>query len=382
MKNIPLHAPDFDYSEEKVLLDCIRSGWVTSGKYIGLFENLLKNFTKAKYTLATSSGTSSLHISLICAGVSKDDEVLVPTITFVATINAVIYVNANPIFFDSDDYLNLDLVSLDSFLKKNTFFKNGYTHNKKTKKKIKAIIATHVFGNCCDITKLKIMCYNRNIKIIEDAAESLGSFIEKNKLKNHSGTMSLIGCFSFNGNKIITSGGGGAIVTNNLKIFEKAKYLINQAKDKSINFIHNDVGYNYRMSNLHAAVGYTQLKKIKYILKKKKDINKYYRLQIDKINGLSLIENPSYSNSNNWLNILKIDNKYKFSKKIILKKLIEKNIDVRPLWMLNHLQLPFKKFESYNIKKAKNLFNSTICLPSSYTLSKKQIDYIIGIIKK
>jgi len=381
MTKIPLHAPIFDSSERKALLDCINSGWVTNGRYINLFEDLIRKYTKSKYVLATSSGTSALHISLICAGVKKNDEVLVPTITFVATINVVLYVNAQPVFFDSDQYLNLDLENLQKFFVEETYYKDGFTYNKKTKKRIKAIIATHIFGNCINIQKLKKICFKKNIKIIEDAAESLGSFISIDKKLKHIGTTSLAGCLSFNGNKIITSGGGGAIMTNNYNLYKLGKYLINQAKENGTEFIHNEIGFNYRISNLHSSVGYCQLKKIDSILKKKRKIHQIYSSLIDKIDGLRILQNPPFSKSNNWLNILVIEDNKKYKKSIIMKNLLKHGIDTRPMWKLNHLQKPFLKFQSYNIKNAYVHFKNTICLPSSHNLKKENIQKIIEIIK-
>ena len=268
MKKISLHEPKFNGNELKYLKDCIKSTWVsTSGKYINKFEKKILKYTKSKYAIACNSGTSSLHISLLVAGVKTNDEVIVPTLTFIAPINAVRYVNATPIFMDCDNHFNIDEKKTIKFIEKETYFKNGFTRNKSTNKIIKAIIVVHVFGNAANVFKLLKLCKKRNIKIIEDASESLGTFYKKNK--KHTGTVGDIGCISFNGNKIITSGSGGMILTNKINYNKKIRYLIKQAKDDNLNFIHNEIGFNYAQTNLSAGLGLAQFENIKNILKKR-----------------------------------------------------------------------------------------------------------------
>lgn len=305
-KYTPLHEPQITQKDIASVKDAVSTGWVTtSGKYIVKFKKLISKFTGCKNVNLLINGTSALHIALKVLGVKKGDEVIVQTTTFVATINSIIYNSANPIFMDCDEYLNISEDKTLEFLKTETFFRNGNTYNKKTKKIIKAIIIVHTYGKAAQFEKLLLFCRKRKIKIVEDAAESLGTYYLKGRFKNkHTGTIGDIGCFSFNGNKIITSGGGGAIITNNKNYSKKINYLINQAKNNPIKFIHNSIGYNYAMSNINAALGYSQLKRIKKIINKKEKIYLKYLNNLQNSNICELMRNPSYSKNNNWLNII------------------------------------------------------------------------------
>ena len=276
MKKYNLHFPEINKKAFNYVNNCLRSIWLSpSGNYVRLFENELSNYTKS-ICVACNSGTSALHISLILTGVKENNEVIVPTITFIATINSVLYTKASPIFMDCDDRLSIDLNKLEQFLKNETYIKNKSCFNIKTRKKIKALIVTHVFGDICDFKRLKRICKKYFIKIIEDAAEAIGSFDINNK---HAGTLGDYGAFSFNFNKIITTGGGGAICVKSKFDEKKARLLINQNKTDSIYFKHKDVGYNYGMSNINAAIGYSQIKNLKKIIKKK--FNIFQKIQIN-----------------------------------------------------------------------------------------------------
>jgi perosamine synthetase len=377
MKNIGLHEPYFAGNEIKYLKNCIKENWVsTSGKYLKLFEKKVKAITKAKFAIPVLNGTIGLHMSMILSGVKKNDEVIVPTITFIATVNAIKYVGANPIFMDIDQYLNIDEDKTIEFILNNTKYRRGKTINNKTGKTIRALVVVHTFGNAAKMEKLYNLCKKKNIKLIEDAAESLGTKYTSGKFKKkHTGTIGDFGVFSFNGNKIITSGNGGVIVTNNKKYYLKANYLITQAKNNGVNFIHNEVGFNYKLSNVCAALGLAQLENLKYFIKKKKTIRNYYIKKTKNMRELEIMSNPKYSINNNWLNLIKI----KSSKNInlIIKKLSFKKIQLRPVWYPNHLQKPFKENYSYKIKNAQKIIKNLICLPSSVNLKKSQIDKII-----
>lgn len=377
MKKLSLHEPKFEGNELKYLQNCIKSTWVsTSGKYIDRFEKNISRFTKSKYAIALNSGTSALHISLLIAGVRTNDEVIAPTLTFVAPINAIKYVNASPIFMDCDSHFNLDEKKTIEFIEKETYLKNGFTRNKSTNKIIKAIIVVHVFGNAANVFELFKLCKKRNIKIIEDASESLGTFYKKNK--KHTGTLGDIGCISFNGNKIITSGSGGMILTNKINYSKKIRYLINQAKNDHLNFIHNEIGFNYGQTNLSAALGLAQFENIKNILKKKEYIHNKYKNLFSNTKKANFIDCPNYANNNYWLNIVKVNKNFKNR---IINLLIKNNILARPIWHLNHKQKKFKHCQSYKIKNALDLQNSCICLPSSYDLCDKELIKISSFLK-
>ena len=383
-KYIPLSEPFFFKKDYNLLKKCIDDGWVsTSGKFVDLFENKISKYTGSKYSIATVNGTSALHISLKVAGVLENDEVIVSSLTFIAPINAIKYNLANPIFMDVDNFGNIDEKKTIEFILNETEYIKGITFNKNTKKRISAIIIVHVWGNAASFSELKLLCEKRNIKIIEDASESLGTFYTYGAFKDkHTGTIGSFGCLSFNGNKIITSGGGGMILTNKKLIAEKIRYYINQSKDDSFNFIHNEVGFNFKLPNLNSALGLTQLEKIDLFIKKKRLIHKRYLNAVSKISGLRILSCPEYAKNNHWLNILNIDERiYHKSKKKLIKEFLDNNIQVRPIWHLNHLQKPYKTCQSFKINFAKKFVKNCICLPSSFSLTKKEQSEIIKIME-
>ena len=278
---------------------------------------------------------------------------------------------------DCDKYLNIDVSKTINFIKKNTFTVKNKTFNKKTKKRISAVVVAHMYGNLCNFTKLKKICLSKGIKIVEDAAETIGSFFLNG---THSGLKSDIGIYSFNGNKIVTSGGGGAIVSKNKKFIDKARKLINQSKINSIEYEHDEIGFNYRISNLHASVGIMQMKKIKKYISIKKKIYNFYKKEFKENLNFEILKNNKVSKSNNWINILKIKNQ-KFSKTKIMKYLSKNNIEVRPIWYPLHQQKFCNRFEKYKIHYAVDLHNACICLPSSVSLKRKQLKKITNLIK-
>jgi perosamine synthetase len=379
---IPLSVPNLRGNEKKYLKKCISTEFVSSvGEYVNIFEKNISKFTNSKYAVACSSGTSALHLALRAINIEKNDEVIVPTMSFIATVNPVRYLNASPIFMDCDDFYNLDVNKFKEFIEKNTFFKNGFTINKKTKKKIKAVIPVHVSGNAVDLASILNFCKKKNIKIVEDAAEALGTFYIKGKLKNkHAGTIGDIGCLSFNGNKIITSGGGGMIITNDKKLADKCKYLSTQATDDTIIYKHDDIGYNYRLSNIQAALGVAQLEKIRSFIKKKKDIYNFYKKKIDKIPGLKLAQRPKYADNNNWMMTIILKKEFRYKKDILIKKLFKKNIQTRSMWLPIHLQKKYIEYEIYKISKSIQLFNSSINIPCSTNISSNQMNKVTSIL--
>ena len=377
---IKLSEPFFFGKELNYLKKCLKESWISSGgNEVKNFENKMKIFSSGNYNLGLINCTAALQLAIRLLSPKQNDEIIVPTITFVATINSVIYNNCKPIFMDCDEKLLLDKNKFYSFLERNTYFKNGYTFNKKTKKKILSVVIVNTFGNLFDLDNyFKIICKKKNIKIIEDAAESLGSY-HYDKKKNRGIDFS---CYSFNGNKLITSGGGGMISMNNKKNYNKAIYLSSQAKKDPVHFIHDDVGYNIRISNLHAAIGIAQILNLKKVMIKKENINKKYKEGINRVKGLKILSNPGYCKSNNWLNILTIDKKiYGLSKKEIIKKFKKLNIETRSLWYPNHLQKPFLQYERFRIDKSKKLFDKCLCLPSSYNLKDNDQKRIIQLLR-
>ena len=380
-KKIPLSTPNFIGKEWKYIKECLDDGWVSSsGKFVELFESRISEYTKSNFSVACINGTSAIHISLLLAGVKPNDEVIVPCLTFIAPINAVRYCNANPVFMDCDDFCNLDKEKTINFINEETYTsKEGFAINKTTDKRISALLVTHVFGNAVSLHKLVGIWKKRKIKIIEDASESLGTFYKQGPLKGkHTGTIGSFGCLSFNGNKIITAGGGGMILTDSKSAAKKAKYLTTQAKNDPLKYIHNEIGYNYRLSNLQASIGVAQLEKLPQFLKSKKKIFSLYSDGISSINGLEINQVPKFSSNNHWINLLKIDkDKYGKDPQRLMAYLDKNLIESRPIWFLNHKQKPFKNFQNYRIENAPDLVKNSLCLPSSTNLKEEDIEKII-----
>ena len=381
---ISLSTPHFFGQEEKMLKKCISSKWISSsGPFTKNFENKIKKYLKVKNILGVINCTSALQLSIRLLNPKFNEEIIVPSITFVSPVNAVIYNNCKPIFMDCDKNFLIDIDKVINFLEEETILKKGKSYNKRTKKRILAIIIVHTFGNLVNLNdKFIKACKDRNIRIIEDAAESFGSYYSSNRQKKHAGTLGYLGCLSFNANKIITAGGGGMIIFSNKSLFNKALYLATQAKNNSTYFIHNEIGYNFRLSSLHAAIGLAQMSKIKEALKKKKLIHNLYKKEIDKVKGLKILDKPSYSTSNYWLNILMIDKKkYGLTKKKIIQNFKKIKIETRSIWYPNHLQKPFKNFQKYKINNSSKVYANSLCLPSSYNLDLKDQKKIIRLLK-
>jgi len=381
MYKIPLLEPSLNGNEWLYVKECIETEWISSaGKYVDLFEEKITEYTGSKFSIACVNGTSALQVSLRLVGVEAGDEVIVPTLTFIAPINAIAYNGASPVFMDADDYYNIDAVKTIQFIREETVFKNGFSYNKTTQARISAIIPVHVWGNACWLDELIDLCEERNISVVEDACESLGTIYSLGKFNGkHTGTIGKLGCLSFNGNKIITTGGGGMILTDDEDLAEKAKYLTTQAKDDPVRYVHDKIGYNFRLTNIQAALGVAQLEQLPSILKRKKEIHKFYNNSINNIKGMSLSTTPEYANNNHWLNLLQIDSTlYKGDCKSLMKRLEKNGIQTRPVWKLNHEQKPFRKYQNYKTVQANELVEKSLCLPSSSNLTDENLDKIVG----
>jgi perosamine synthetase len=338
----------------------------TIGPFVEIFENKLKKVTKAKHVIATINGTSALHIALKLININKSSEVLIPSLNFIASTNATLYCNGTPHFIDVEEKtLGVDFDKLDSYLKKNTKQVNQKCLNIKTKKIIKAIIPTHLYGHPVNIKKLIILAKKYNLKIIEDAAEGIGS-LYKGK---HVGTFGDMGILSFNGNKTITTGGGGAILTNNSIIANKARHLISVSKEKKkFDLSHDQIGYNYKMTNLHAAIGCAQLQKMSKLLSNKKKLSKAFEKAFKSNENVTMFKQPLMARSNYWLNTILL----KKTKSLLRNKILEKgkksSIALRPaLKVLPELKF-LKQYPKMNISQSKQLSKRIINLPSSSNL--------------
>jgi len=359
---IPLHEPMFMGNEKKYLNDCVDSTYVSSvGKYVDVFEEKLTSYTGAKYAIATSNGTSALHVALKLLGVNENSEVITQALSFVATVNAISYCNAKPVFIDvSKKTMGLSPKKLLKFLEKQTFLNDrGECINKKTKKVITACVPMHTFGHPCEIDLIVDICKKYNIVVVEDAAESLGSFY-KNK---HTGTFGKIGVFSFNGNKIITTGGGGMIVTDDENIAKRAKHLTTTAKiPHKWEYIHDELGFNYRMPNINAALGVAQLENLKRYLYKKRELTYKYS-QFFKNESISLMQEPKGAKSNYWLQAIILKDKKQRNE--FLEITNKNGVMTRPIWkLMNELEM-FKDSQSSDLVNSKYLEQRVVNITSS-----------------
>lgn len=382
---IPLSIPNFEGNEEKYVLDAVSQGWVsTGGAYVDTLEKKLAEYTKTPLAVACQSGTSALHMSLVELGVCNNDVVIVPTLTFIAAVNPVMYVGAEPIFMDCDDSLCMDVDKLIEFCDNECEFRDEKLTYKKNGKQIKAIIVVHVFGNIANMEKLIEVSKKYNIKIIEDATEALGTYYTKGPLKGkHAGTLGDLGAYSFNGNKIITTGGGGAVVSNNKNTTTHIKYLSTQAKDDDSFYIHNEVGFNYRMTNVQAALGVAQMEKLEMFIKRKNDNYDYYCELLSDEDSFYMFPFLKTIRSNKWFYSLVIDlSKTDKDLRTIIDELANEGVQVRPIWGLIHEQEPYKRFDAYKIEKAKEYSQKIINLPSSTNITRADIQTVCEKIKK
>lgn len=362
---VPLHAPLFAGNEKKYLLDCIDSTYVSSvGEYVNRFERKVADYTGAQFAIATVNGTAALHVALIISGVKPQNEVITQAVSFVATANAITYCGASPVFLDSDlDTLGLSPQALQNFLSKNTEQReDGFTYNLTTGKKITACIPMHVFGHPVKIDEIKTLCRQYNITLIEDAAESVGSF---NKDK-HCGTFGTLGVLSFNGNKIITTGGGGMILTNNKELARRAKHITTTAKlDHPWEYVHDEVGFNYRMPNINAALGYAQMEQLDFLLSKKRKLAEAY-FDIFSLQNISFVREPHGCRSNYWLNAIILQNHKERDELLRISNGF--GVMTRPLWKLLPELPMYQHCQTDSLKNARWLYDRIVNIPSGVTL--------------
>lgn len=360
---VPLHEPTFTETEIDYVTDCIRTGWVSSvGKYVDNFEKKLAEYTGVKRAVAVVNGTAALHIALKIIGVKENDEVLMPALTFVATANASTYLQAVPHFVDVSEYtLGLNPEKLNEYIREIGQMKDGKLLNKQTGRIIRAVVPMHTFGHPVDLEPLIELCQQYNLALVEDAAESLGSYYKG----KHVGGLGDAGIISFNGNKIITTGGGGAIITNNEKLADYAKYISTTAKiPHPWDYYHDEIGYNYRMPNVNAAIGCAQLEKMSTFVTSKRALAEQYEKLFTDVVGVEVIKETSFSKSNYWLQTIIIDPK-RHVRDEVLKILNEQGVMSRPIWTpLNELN-PYKSCPKSDLSVTKKLQKRIINIPSS-----------------
>ncbi len=357
---LPLHEPVFFGNEKKYLNECIDSTFVSSvGKFVDQFEQMVADYTGAKYAIATVNGTAALHIALKLVGTDEDSEVITQPLTFIATCNAISYCNAQPVFVDVDrDTMGLSPTSLKQFLSDETIQKEDGCYNKTSGKKITAVVPMHTFGHPCRIDEIALICEEYNIALVEDAAESLGSFY-KNR---HTGTFGKIAAFSFNGNKTITTGGGGMLITNDEALAKHAKHLTTTAKvPHPYEYIHDEIGYNYRLPNLNAALGCAQMETLEAILKNKRDLTGEYK-DFFEYNNIAFVQESKEAQANYWLQAVLLEDKEQ--RDLFLKETNEACVMTRPIWaLMNNLEM-FKRCQSTDLSNALWLEERVVNIPS------------------
>lgn len=376
-RKILLCEPSIGGNEWKYVKDCLDTGWVSSvGSYVDRFEEEVAGYVGTEHAVATASGTAALHIALLVAGVEPDDEVLVPTLTFIAPANAVRYAGARPVFMDAEpEYWQMDSQKTVDFLEKECTYKDGVLKNKITGRRVKAILPVHALGHPVDMDPIIEVARKYKLAVIEDATESLGA-----KYKGRmTGALSDIACFSFNGNKIITTGGGGMIVTDNEKWAERAKYLTTQAKDDGVEYIHNVIGYNYRLTNIQAAMGCAQMEKLDEYIGKKRAIAAEYNEAFKDVDGITPMSEASWADSIYWMYTVLVDEmKYGMDSRELLNGLSEKSIQTRPLWQPLHLSKAHGGSQSYECEKGEKIYAAALSLPCSVGMG---LDSQLSVIK-
>ncbi len=379
---IPLSIPNFEGNERKYVDEAISQGWVsTGGVYITELEQKIAEFLHTESVAACQSGTSALHLSLVEAGVKPGDIVLVPPLTFIAAVNPVKYQFATPVFIDCDDSLCIDPVKLEEFCRNECSFDGEILRYKGSI--VKAIVVVHVFGNMADMVSILAITKKYNLKVIEDATEALGTYYTEGSLKGkYAGTIGDFGAYSFNGNKIITTGGGGAVTANKSKVVAHLRYLSTQAKNDAHYYIHNEVGYNYRMTNLQAALGVAQMEELPGFIRRKQKNYETYKKLFEGFELGKIKEFREDTNSNKWFYSLEINrNKVKAAMREIITGLEKRGVQTRAVWGLVNEQKPYQEEVTYKLEKAPYYAERILNFPSSTQITDEEMEYVARQIK-
>ena len=380
---IPLSIPNFEGNEKKYVDDALDQGWVsTGGAYITRLEQELAKFLRTDNVAACQSGTAALHLSLAEAGVNPGDVVLVPPLTFIAAVNPVKYRFATPVFIDCDDSLCMDPVKLRDFCERECDFADGTL--RRNGKPVKAVVVVHVFGNLADMEAVADVAERYNLKVIEDATEALGSRWTQGRFAGkYAGTVGDFGCFSFNGNKIITTGGGGAVTAKDPKTVDHLRFLSTQAKTDPHYYIHDEVGYNYRMTNIQAALGVAQMEELPEFIRRKQKNFEQYKAEFEGFDLARLVPFREGIDSNKWFYSLEIDrSRVTASMREIITSLQEQGIQTRAIWGLINEQKPYEKEETYKLEKAPYYAARILNIPSGTQITPEEITYVADKVKQ
>lgn len=380
-KFIPLSVPNFSGNEKQYVNDAVVSEWVSSGgSLVSGFEKAVADYVKMPSATACNSGTSGLHLALIAAGIQAGEEVIAPALTFIAAVNPIRYVNAQPVFIGCDDSLCIDPQAVEMFCAQNCSFENGVLTNRKTGKRVRALLVVHVFGNLAGMEELMDIAQKYNLIVIEDATEALGSYYTEGRYAGqYAGTIGDVGVYSFNGNKLITTGSGGMLVSRHEKWAEHAKHLSTQAKSDELHFCHDEIGYNYRLTNLQAALGLAQMEQIEKFIGRKKEMYDRYFAGLDGKKGLRILPFSEGQSSNRWFFSLYLKGS-SLKRDEVLARLAEQKIQTRPIWALINEQKPYSENEAFSLEKAEDYRENIVNIPCSTNLSDSDIDRVIQAI--
>lgn len=380
---IPLSVPNFEGNELKYVTDAVGQGWVsTGGAYINKMEEQVAEFVKAPKAVACQSGTAALHLSLIECGVQPGELVIAPTLTFIAAVNPIKYMGAEPIFMDCDDSLCMDADKLEAFCKEECEKTHEGLKHVETGKMIRAMVVVHVFGNMADMERIMDIASEYNLKVIEDATEAIGSkYTEGRYAGQFAGMIGNFGAFSFNGNKIITTGGGGMIVSKDAEALGHIQYLSTQAKDDALFYIHDEVGYNYRMTNVQAAIGVAQMELLTEFIKRKNVNYDKYCIELADFNNGEIMKFREGIYSNKWFYALNVHNLQK-DMRTVVSELFDEGVQTRTIWGLIHQQKPYRDCIAYHIEKAEYYSGHIINLPCSTNLTEDEIVEVCTKVKK
>lgn len=373
---IPLCVPVLRGNEWAYVKECLDDNWVSSvGRFVISFEESVASYVGAAKGIATVNGTAAIHVSLLVAGLQPDEEVLVSTLTFIAPVNAIRYCGAWPVFVDAEPVnYQMDIGKLRNFLEVRCVVKGGHLINRKSGRRVRAIMPVHILGHPVDMAPLLDLAKKYGLMVIEDATESLGATYRGSPV----GTLGDIGCFSFNGNKLLTTGGGGMIVTNDTQMAERAFYLTTQAKDDGDEYIHGDIGYNYRLTNIQAAIGCAQMEQIAPYLEAKIQIAARYAEALADVDGIVTMDEADWATSAWWMYTIQVLPKHLgIDRRAVQKALGAQGIETRPLWMPAHLNKPYIGSEATDCQVSRNLHERALCLPCSVDLSESDQDRVI-----
>jgi len=382
-ESIPLSVPVVGGNEWAYVKECLDTGFLAAGPMLERFEAALRDLTGTGHAVPCASGTAALHTALLVAGVRPGDAVIVPTITFAATVNAAVHAGAHPVFLGCDDFLNIDAEAVEAFLSQECDEGAEGPVVRGTGQPVAAIVPVHVFGAPCDMVSILDSARRHRIAVVEDAAESMGSRWTKGPLADrHTGSVANIGILSFNGNKIVTCGGGGAILTNGDEAAARVRYLIDQAKDDPIHYIHGEAGFNYRMTATAAAIGLAQLERLDAVMVTKRRNLGHYAERLSGLPGLSLIGTPEGTASNHWFYSLMVEPEQAgIDRELLMAHLARQKIQTRPLWYPNHLQRAYEGAVAYRVDRAIWFWERVLNLPCSADLSPEQVDRVCDAIE-